>query len=103
MRISDWSSDVCSSDLAGLPSQRRGGRRGSAAAAWGCDARRGRHATGCAAGGYRLYVPDAQEAVMTRRPARPRPRPRIAPAPVPVGLLLAATLGLAGCAGISVL
>src|SRR3546814_7711387 len=38
---------------------------------------------------------------MTRRPARPRPRPRIATALVPVGLLLAATLALAGCAGIS--
>ena len=36
---------------------------------------------------------------MTRR--RARPRSRLAPALGPVGFLLAATLGLAGCAGIS--
>src|SRR3546814_18481384 len=62
MRISDWSSDVCSSDLGGLPegaAELRHAERNSAAAARACRAadrecQGGRSRSRCAGnGGYR--------------------------------------------------
>src|SRR3546814_4413558 len=66
MRISDWSSDVCSSDLEAAQDRRRGRCGGVDSAARSRPARR-RHRRLV---GFGIHLPGAG-----RRPARPRDRP----------------------------
>src|SRR3546814_16137064 len=82
MRISDWSSDVCSSDLLRMEGCERPGSGRRQAQQVG--ARGGEHGRGLASGGAR-HLPPAVAQDRSRRGSQAEPAPRGRPGPATQG------------------